>query len=185
MRSAAAAEFILSLAAPREQAVSITGDLLEQTRGRGCVWFWSSVLRTAVAWSVREFAASPRMHGSVAAKGFVFVFLWQLPLLFFAVILNLNLRPSERDAVFAWLVLGLLVLTQFMAGRAVAKRSPNREIPAWLAFALLETVVNTVAIVSQRPEWRAIPLAFACFALYQIPAFAGAALIRRRRFRYA
>jgi hypothetical protein len=185
MHKATVAERILSLAVSPDQAAAMTGDFLEQEDRRPAGWFWYSVIRTLCALSARSLATQPKTLAFLALRGFLFLFLWQLPVLVCTVMLNINLRPQARDAVFPWLVVISLVMSQFMVGRGVARRSPGRELPAWLALAILETAVNTAIILCTGSGWRTIPLSLACFLLYQIPAFTGATLVRPNSVRHA
>jgi hypothetical protein len=184
MLNASVAEWLLSLVASPEQAAGITGDFVEQAQSRGAVWFWWSVVRTWVALPANEVIAHPVEMGSVALKGVGFLLLWQIafltPFLLLIAILN-NLLP--RDAV-VWAVYYVLsaasvAISQYLVGKAVARRAAGREFSAWMALAALETVINSVIIVTQVPGWLALPTMVACFLLYQAPALLGVAKVRR------
>lgn len=71
MRSASAAEWILSLFTPPDRAASIVGDLTEESSARGALWFWSSVLRTACSHFWRDLSASPWRMVGLAFWGFL------------------------------------------------------------------------------------------------------------------
>jgi hypothetical protein len=185
MRKASLAEFLLSLVAPRDQAASMTGDFLEQAERRGRAWFWYSVVRTSLAWSVRELVEHPKVFLYLALRGFLFLFLWQLPVLFFTFLLGASLWPSDRELWFPWTVAISALVSQFLVGRGVARRAPGRELSGWLSIAIPETVVNCALIAGSGLGFRAIPVACVCFTLYQIPALTGAVSIRRGSLGFA
>ena len=59
MRSAIAAEWILSLVTAPDRAAATVGDLMEEGSAHGVGWFWSNVLRTASGHVWRGVSASP------------------------------------------------------------------------------------------------------------------------------
>ena len=70
------AEAVLSVVAPPDRAAAAVGDLLELMPGRGRLWFWKSVLGTALATSWRHFRAAPLMltlNAAVACVGYMLV----------------------------------------------------------------------------------------------------------------
>jgi hypothetical protein len=69
MRRADLAEAILSLAAPRERAASITGDFLEEHPG--AFRFWFLVGRTTVAQAWRQLAAEPKAIAGIVIRGMI------------------------------------------------------------------------------------------------------------------
>ena len=56
---------LLSLFASLEEAQSIEGDLLEEARSRGRIWFWAHVVRTTLALWWKGFSASPFALGGL------------------------------------------------------------------------------------------------------------------------
>jgi hypothetical protein len=59
MRSAIAAEWILSLVTAPDRAAATVGDLMEEGSAHGVGWFWSNVLRTASGHVWRDVSDSP------------------------------------------------------------------------------------------------------------------------------
>jgi hypothetical protein len=166
-----------------EQAASIAGDFLEQADRRPAAWFWFSIVRTLFSLSFRSLLERPSGLAVLALKSYLFLFLWQIPAMFVGAILYINLTPPARDwAMYGTGVLGV-VAAQFMVGRSLAKRSPGRELSAWLALIILATVIHTAIIFCTGAGWFESPLSLAWFLLYQIPVFTGAALVRRNTIR--
>jgi hypothetical protein len=76
LASARLAEAVLSVVAPVDRAAAAVGDLLELMPGRGRLWFWKSVLGTALATSWRHFRAEPLqliLNAAVACIGYMLV----------------------------------------------------------------------------------------------------------------
>jgi hypothetical protein len=69
---------LLTLFTSPERAVSIQGDLMEEAQGRGRVWFWSQVVRTAGALYSKGFARSPLAILGLAVSGGAAWFLFTL-----------------------------------------------------------------------------------------------------------
>lgn len=182
MHKAAIAEWMLSLAASKESAASITGDLVERKEP----WFWVSVIRTVFSFSMQDLAADPRRFTLLALKGFGFLLLWQILFLLVGIIAIVQLFPVDgRDVPLMFYLMADVAASQFLVGRAIAKRAPQYEISAWLALAIAETLLNSAFIIAGSYGWKGIAYSLACFALYQIPAFTGAVLVRRRAARGA
>ena len=182
MHKAAIAEWMLSLVTNRGSAAAITGDLVESSEP----WFWVSVIRTVFSFSMRDLAADPSRFTRVALKGFGFLLLWQILFLLVGVIAIVQLFPlHDRDVPFAFYLMADVAASQFLVGRSVAKRAPQHELSAWLALAIAETLLNSLFILAGSSGWKAIPYSLACFALYQIPAFTGVVMVRRRAARHA
>ena len=77
MNTASIAEWILSRFTAPERAASIIGDLTESAASSNVVWFWWSVLQTALS----LFGHSLRTNPAGTARR---VFLWSLQLLAFS-----------------------------------------------------------------------------------------------------
>jgi hypothetical protein len=67
MSRASAAEALLSLFATRDLAVSIVGDVTEESRSR--VWFWTQILGAALALCFKSIVAAPLRSMSLALVG--------------------------------------------------------------------------------------------------------------------
>ena len=173
---------MLSLVTNRGSAAAITGDLVESSEP----WFWVSVIRTVFSFSMRDLAADPSRFTLLALKGFGFLLLWQVLFLLVGAIAIVQLFPlHDRDANFAIYLMADVAVSQFLVGRAIARRAPQYELSAWLALAIAETLLNTLFILAGGYGWKAIPYSLASFALYQIPAFTGVILVQRRAARHA
>ena len=59
MHRVALAEWILALTVAPDRAATTVGDLVEDASRRGALWFWSSVLRTALSHLWRDLNAAP------------------------------------------------------------------------------------------------------------------------------
>jgi hypothetical protein len=180
MRKAEFAEWILSLVVPPDQAAAITGDFFERATDRGSIWFWVAVCRTLISVPARNLTEQPLSLGLLVFKGFGLVVLGEALLLIPALAVSLFIPPAAQHLVYPWVPALVLPVFQFAAGRWVARRLKGRELSAWLGLAVLETLLNTAVIVSTVKGWLVIPVSIACFALYQIPSFLGAAGVRRR-----
>ena len=185
MHKATVAEWILSLAASPEQAASIAGDFLEQADRRPAAWFWFSIVRTLFSLSFRSLLERPSGLAVLALKGYGFLLLWMIPVMVVAVILSLSFTPPARDEAIHWASVLCGAVAWFMVGRLVARRSPGRELPAWLALAILQTAVIAAINLCTGSGWGTIPILLSCFLLDQIPAFTGATLVRRNSVRHA
>ena len=74
MRKGRAAEIALSLVGPADHVASVVGDLMEEARDRGPVWFWRSVARLWVSLLARDLFFAPfRMTVSSALAWFVYM----------------------------------------------------------------------------------------------------------------
>src|SRR6516162_9990468 len=166
MRNVHLAEWLLSLAVSREGAASMVGDLLEEARTRGTVWFWFSLAGTVCSLIWRDVAGDPMRMLSLALLGFVV----QLALLIAAILVfglgafvvaiaamavglvDLQhppawLPPTNALAVGPYVVAGTIfgfaaaLLSQFQVGRVLAKRSPGHELAPCVAMIVLSEVV--------------------------------------------
>lgn len=119
---------LLSLFASPEEAQSIEGDLLEEARSRGRIWFWSHVVRTTLALWWQGFSASPfALGGLTVASGAA----W------FLIALLAEADDSPGAFVFGTILVGLV------CARAV----PTRGIHAAFAVAVLAGPMANLAFL--------------------------------------
>jgi hypothetical protein len=180
MRKARIAEWMVSLVSSPERAVSTVGDLLESAAERGPFWFWISVARTTLSLLWRGFTAEwVRMLG-FGALGL---------LIAFAVPFGYGLLMIATSTVFrvpGWVSITFGVLTgicaQFEVGRWLGRRFPGRELAACLALAIANSAIVFVLSLIQQPiDIRQMILSLTLWQVADIPYFAGAAWVRRRR----
>ena len=203
MHKARIAEQLLALITTRERAASTAGDLIEDARTRGDLWFWSSVLRTTGALLWRTFALEPANFLKLAFRGSLAAFglcgLAQLPVIIAALVLVPPGQPVDLARISAhwgilWtydaLVFAAPVLCMFHVGRWVARRAPGRELTGsivlivmQLAFWLLGVTVNARESNLLR-DWyvpaNLVSLVMATSVLGLAASLAGAIWVRRR-----
>ena len=110
--------FLLTLFTSPEHGQAIEGDLLEEARSRGRIWFWSQLVRTTLALWWKGFSESPlALLGLTVACGAT----WFL-LLFLA---EVDDSP------------GLFVFGTLLAGFVCVRAAPVRGIYASVAVVLL------------------------------------------------
>jgi hypothetical protein len=153
VRSAAAAEWILSLVTPPERAASTVGDLLEQRPARGTPWFWSNVLRTACSHIWRDLSSSPRQMMWLAFWGWLAN--WEIGALLSAgyvlapaLFLHVAPPPPWFHPVFTVM---LCTIVPFLAGSMVARRSEGHELAAVFSVVSLMAAFQIIRI------WCALP----------------------------
>jgi hypothetical protein len=157
MHRAEIAEAVLSLAAPREIAVSIVGDFLEDDLSS--FQFWVLVGRTAVAQTWRQLAAHPKaiartlIRTLVAESGyllgacFVYFFLLYIAECMVRAFFQTDVA-DWGEAGLQWSILNLLV--PFWMGRWMARRYDERAAAAIMAIAALHTMLNLCAVLCLR-----------------------------------
>ena len=204
MRKARIAQWILSLVSTPERAAATAGDLIEAAAVRGALWFWASVLGTTSALLWRDFSAEPARMMGLAVRGMLVGFgVLVVVLLVLVVLLGILLgvyfyltgtaNAAHPILTLTGQVLGFIlggILIPFYVGQWLARRSPEREMAACLAAALLTFVLEQAVGLA----WLGAENSFLKFfaglagtvawtAVLQIPMFAGAARIRRQRLR--
>jgi hypothetical protein len=135
------AEVILSLAADRERATSIAGDLLEESRGRE-LSFWWLVAQTLVLQTGRQLSTAP--FGIYRAG--VLALLWQTihPMsggkdFMTGLVGVLRPVPGFPGDMFAWLFI------PFWLGIVSARWHPGREYPIIGSWLGLHAILNVAA----------------------------------------
>ena len=128
----------------------------------------------------RTLAATPERFFLVGLKGVGFMLLWQIAFFVVGVIAVVQLFGiNDRILPFYLYMIPAVAVSQFLVGRSVAKRAPQDRISAWLALAILETLLNTAIALPEIQGWRVIPVCLGSLVWYQIPALAGVVLWRR------
>lgn len=194
MRGDCIAEWILSLVVVRDRAASAVGDLMEDAVAHGPLWFWESVVRTALAFLWRSLAEAPlRLAGFAVAGWFAYmmaslilwlggyvavILLWGMGyflthhtgLELLSNILRIRFDwPPPPPAVTHWVEpLAIYVLAPLQVGRWAARCSPGREVAVCAAMALswpaLAILIPFVA-VSVRVGLPMMPVIQACVLL--------------------
>lgn len=158
-----AAESLLALVTTRERATSTVGDLIEHRGGRGSLWFWTSVLRTAAALLWRSLAAEPwrilkvglrgwliaLSLGTLAQGSVIVVTFGSLGILYSSfgtrelnwshIFENWAIRGTYYVSLF-----GLPILTNCFAGRWTARRAAGLELPAGFSLAFVQFALYVV-----------------------------------------
>lgn len=163
------AEWILRLVTTPERAATTAGDLMESSGHHGSLWFWSSILRTAVAMLWHAFAAHPARLLKVGFLGSLRAYLLANLVQLAAVAgsmmvfggIHATLKPGEPlkwDVllhgwvlwVYYFAIFGAPVLVQFRVGLWAARKVPGNEFTAGLVLVGITLIVGTslnIAIV--------------------------------------
>jgi hypothetical protein len=196
MRSTRVAEWVLAQVTSRERAAAVIGDLLEKVPARGQLWFWWSVVTTAVALVWRDVAASPMRMLRLGFAAFLLQFVLVLPLsvvafITFAVIAAVNHRPPtvpfapDWPAVVYVVVWCVVALIQFAVGRWLARRSPDHELAPCVAYSILGLTFSLAwSLSASQPgalQMIRSVASSAGFVVWDLPLYAGAVSIRRKR----
>jgi hypothetical protein len=152
MREIVVAERILSLTIAPDRAAALIGDLAEDLRERGCVWFWWSVLSIALSRVVQDLLLHPMWAIGRALWG-----LWMTvaSLLVFAVLalplsfLLPRVDTFDGSAPSPWLGLletaAMCSFIPFGVGRQIARWSPGRELASAMAMTALRLCIFGVS----------------------------------------
>jgi hypothetical protein len=158
MRSAQAAEWILSLFLESDRAAAYTGDLMEEVDEHGVAWFWLSVARLAIMRFWYDVADSPFFLAGVLVRAFILNIAANAALIFgFAILCGFLFLPFAllagwlhpapwgipgREELGRWagslFAIAIAALCAFLTGRWIARRMPNREIAACLAMCVAQ-----------------------------------------------
>ena|SRR6516164_6313676 len=192
MRKAAAlAEWILSLVTSQERAAAMTGDLFEE--GAGPLAFWGSVAWTVLSLVGRELSAAPLEMFGLAVYGFVIAIVLSASQGVTVASLVVYVFPVATPALSVNAVIAASLIFgwvgSFISGILVARRALGREVAACCAVMILESLVTVAMWGAATPaapseSWYASTLGSALIFLSgQLLLLAGAARVRRRRFR--
>ena len=205
------AEWILSLALPNERAAAVVGDLAESVEERGRLWFWSCVLRLTGAKIWQDLSERPLAMIWLGVRGFVASALAPVACMLLVVfvlflidghgdirtrhdwawsLLVRNVaKPSappdiELQRSVQWTMMLFWTAWIFRTGRAVARRTPGREIPACLAVSILGWIAILAAQISSAQVMLAARTSFALVWMglaHDLALFAGALQMRLQR----
>jgi hypothetical protein len=170
---------LLILFTSPERALSIQGDLTEEARTRGRIWFWSQVIRTTGALWWRGFTQFPfailRLTLSGGATWFL-VIAGLLAVELIAQSLGVPIAIAARDA----LLLGAL-LTGMILGRA----APVQGMYAAVALAFASAPILALLFFTPMPYAGIADLRLPVLVLAVTLLLLGSALSRRRTTRKA
>jgi hypothetical protein len=188
MRNIHMAEWILGLVTSRDRAASTVGDLLEEAAGRGTVWFWSCILRTAASLVWSGLTANPLRVIGAAFLGLAVdivasvLFAALCGVVFFFVAYN----GHQLNLGSVWWIVALhaptLVISVWI-GRMLARWAPGRELAVCLVYGIVGSVFN-VAMNIVSPGGlglSALLVVFLSDAAQRTPVLAGAVWGRRLR----
>jgi hypothetical protein len=191
MRKLEIAEAILSLAADRDRAAAIAGDLLEESRG-SAPRFWWLVVQTTLLQTGRQSSSAPL--GMLAAAMRALLIELGIILVSFIVpgivgVVNVvhSLFLPDGPALTAWSwIIGTLIVP-FLLGRWMARRYPGHEGSAIASLGFLHAILRVCTSVL---EWKAgfpIRVDLAWFVLFEptsiLVTAAGAAFARYKTLR--
>jgi hypothetical protein len=149
MPKVAVAEWILSLVVAPDRAATTVGDLVEDASTRRVVWFWSSVLWTALSHLWRDLSASPFRMVRLAFWGWLaqisLLSLIAVPLLLWQLIAEgpLVIPPWINST----LTIGLgIILLPFLVGWAVAHDSRGKELAGAFALNVVSAAIHFVFV---------------------------------------
>ena len=153
MRNAHIAEWILAQVTARDRAASTIGDLTERAATRDAVWFWLSVLRTAVSFLWRGVAEHPaRLTGLAllgialyAGIGLLFAGLDGV-VGFIAIYTSGDHLQLDSIGWKVWFAAPVLV-SSLLIGRMLARWAPGRELAACVVYAFLVSIYNLVPML--------------------------------------
>ena len=160
---------LLTLFTSPEHGQSIVGDLLEEARSRGRIWFWSHLVRTTLAlwWKgFSEFRLA--LLGLTVACGSTWILL--------LVLAEIDDSP------------GLFVFGTLLTGFVFVRAAPVRGIYASVAVAFLAVPITTVVFISTHLPVEGVPdlmLGFAERVLLVGPLLLGSIVARRQVARKA
>ncbi len=188
------AEWMLSLVQPRQHAAALVGDLLEQARGRGAIWFSLTVLRTMAAFLVRSVDCSALPIATAATFSWlIYIPVTMIANLLLTAVVTLvwgvaysltharTMQQLTLDILlmrFSWpsmppiaegtALFVLAVWGPFTVGRHVARASAGRELLAGMVAAVVWPVLALAVPYLGRPmkagTWAVPLLGFAVLA---------------------
>jgi hypothetical protein len=177
MRDVEGAQRLLGLFTSADCAEAIAGDLIEERRDRGGLWFWCHVLGTVLAVSRAAVTASPLRALNLVAVGCV---LFAVPA--FAGVAAVGLFPQLIGTLVSWIVLSVFWWGGGLwTGASLVTVAKTRGMAACVALALVgEAVVIGFGVIG---AWQHA-LSVRSIAFYMIavlspaPLLAGGAIAR-------
>ena len=155
------AEWILALVTTGDRAASTVGDLAEGAATRGTIWFWSSVLRTALSLLWHDIAEQPARVTSLAFLGLAVYIAIDL---FFAALSGFAFFAAARSGGTPnlnslgwklWFTAPVLV-SSLVIGRMLARWAPRRELAACVVYAILVSIYNLVPMLGDNGAFSAL-----------------------------
>ena len=179
MRDIDGAQRLLGLFTSADCAEAIAGDLLEERRDRGGLWFWRHVLGAVLAVSRSALAAAPRRALSLVAAGCA---LFAIPA--FAGVAAVGLFPQLIGTLVSWIVLSVFWWGGGLwSGASLVTVAETRGMAACLALALVgEALVIGFGLIG---TWQhAVTVRSVAFYMIPLlspaPLLAGGAIARLR-----
>ena len=170
---------LLTLFTSPERALSIQGDLTEEARTRGRIWFWSQVMRTTGALWWRGFTQSPfAILGLTLSGGAT----W---LLVIAGILAVELIAQSLGVPIAIALREALLLGALLTGMILGRAAPVRGMYASVALAFASVPVLALLFFSPKPYGGIADLRLPVLVLAVALLLLGSALSRLRITRKA
>lgn len=171
---------LLSLFASPDRAQSIEGDLLEEARTRGRLWFWANVLRTTAALWTKAFRDSTlELLGLTVACGGLWL---GMLVLGFVARAGVEAAAESLGMPLSMRALVPFVIATFLAGIVWMRLAPLRGMYASMAVVVATFPVVTAMYVTGRPieGIEDVMIQLAAGALTVAPLLIGSALSRRR-----
>jgi hypothetical protein len=164
MRRVALAEWILALTVAPDRAATTVGDLVEDASTRGVLWFWSSVLWTALSHLWRDLSAAPFRLVKLALWGCVVEFLLLIVstegIIYICGQIDLNIRrlrgyvECSSPCGFYWpgplwaekmIIYSLgVIIVPFLVGWMVGQLSRGKELAAAFTLAFVSVVIHSL-----------------------------------------
>ena len=179
MRDIDRAQRLLGLFTSKDCAEAIAGDLIEERRHRGGLWFWRHVLGTVFAVSRSAVTAAPLRALILVAVGCA---LFAVPA--FAGVAAVSLFPQLIGTLVSWIVLSVFWWGGGLwTGASLVTVAETRGMAACLALALVgEALVIGFGLIG---TWQyAVTVRSVAFYMIALlspaPLLAGGAIARRR-----
>jgi hypothetical protein len=160
----------------------MAGDLTEEARARGAVWFWWAVMLTASRQVGHEMVSDRRSMAKFALRG------WLLEIaaafLFAAMVSLAGTFVGSASPFWTW-VWVVSVVADYQVGRWLAQSAPRREMAATISFTMTWLLLVVAAAVAHAHGYglRGMHVTFppVLYPLLKLIAlFCGAAFARRR-----
>jgi hypothetical protein len=190
MFKASLAEELLSLLMTEERAESIVGDLAEEARREGRVWYWCSVAGVSSAMFFKAFGgARTRTLGFLVAGFALWLAFYTLIRVVGAVVGLAPLIAATGSGAQAWAtylyLAATLALSSFCAGLALGPRTVaegvNATAPLAMFWAAAAVVLPVLDCIQGTASWNCLLVYVAGVpALYMLPLLAGGAFVRHR-----